>query len=117
MNPAQSKAFEKEIAAARALMRQHEDDQAFVHLERAHVLGQRKAGAHVLSHWLMLGIAIRRRQPAAIAGQVARIVLGALGSLVGTVPTGNTGGTNISMFKRLPIEPDLLKLIEDRGPP
>jgi len=114
MNPRQVEAFETEIASARALMRQNEHDQAFVHLERAHVLGQQHAVPHVLSHWLMLRVAFHRREPAAMLGQAARIVLGAVGSLVGSVPTGNTGGTNISMFQRLPIEPALLELIEDR---
>ena len=113
MNPVQSKAFEKEITSARALIRRTEHDQAFVHLERAHVLGQQNAIPHVLSHWLMLRVAVHRREPAAILGQAARIVLGALGSIVGSVPTGNTGGTNISMFKHLPIQPDLLKIMED----
>jgi len=114
MNPRQDEAFEQEITAARALMRRGEHEQAFIHLERAHVLGQQDAVPHVLSHWLMLRVAVHRREPAAMLGQAARIVLGAVGSLVGSVPTGNTGGTNISMFKRLPIEPELLEIIEDR---
>src|SRR3954466_330803 len=113
MNPAQGKAFEKEIVSARALMRQNEYEQAFVHLERAHVLGHRNVAPHVLSHWLMLRIAVHRRSPAAMVGQAVRIVLGAVGSLLGSVPTGNTGGTNISMFKQLPIEPELLKIMEE----
>lgn len=115
MNPRQGEALEQEIAQARALMRLGEHDQALRHLERAHVLGQQHVVPHVLSHWLMLVVAVRRREPTAMLGQAARIVLGAVGSLVGSVPTGNTGGTNISMFKRLPIEPELLEIIEDRG--
>jgi hypothetical protein len=114
MNPRLEQAFEKEIASARALMLQNEHDRAFAHLERAHVLGQQHAVPHVLSHWLMLRVAAHRRDPAAMLGQAARIVLGAVGSLAGSVPTGNTGGTNISMFKRLPIEPALLEILEDR---
>jgi hypothetical protein len=114
MNPRQDKAFEKEIASARALMRRNEHDQALPHLERAHVLGQQHAVPHVQSHWLMLRVAVHRREPVAMLGQAARIVLGTVGSLVGSVPTGNTGGTNISMFKRLPIEPELRKIMEDR---
>lgn len=114
MNPRQREAFEKEIRSARALMHQNEHGRAFVHLERAHVLGQQHAVPHVLSHWLMLRVAVHRREPAAILGQAARIVLGAVGSVVGSVPTGNTGGTNISMFKHLPIEPELMEIMEDR---
>ena len=114
MNSRQHEAFEKEIASARERMRQDGLDLAMTHLERAHVLGQQHVVPHVLSHWLMLTVAVHRREPAAVLGQAARIVLGAVGSLVGSVPTGNTGGTNISMFRRLPIEPELLRLMEDR---
>ncbi|WP_370661983.1 DUF3703 domain-containing protein [Massilia alkalitolerans] len=35
----------------------------------------------------------------------------ALGSGVGIVPVGNTGGTNIGVFKRFPIDPSIKKLI------
>ena len=113
MNPVRRNAFEKEITLARGLMRRNEHDEAFVHLERAHVLGQQNAAAHVLSHWLMLRVAVHRREPAAILGQAARIVLGAVGSIVGSVPTG---GTNISMFKHLPIASELLKIMEGHRP-
>ena len=73
MNPVRRNAFEKEITLARGLMRRNEHDEAFVHLERAHVLGQQNAAPHVLSHWLMLRVAVHRREPAAILGQAARI--------------------------------------------
>ncbi|MEW6023217.1 MAG: DUF3703 domain-containing protein [Pseudomonadota bacterium] len=43
--------------------------------------------------------------------QVIRILLGALGSVVGIVPAANTGGTKISMLKRLPTDPSIKKLI------
>lgn len=112
MNPMQRDAFEQEVALARTLIRQEKLDEAFVHLERAHVLGQERVLPHALSHWLMLRIAVRRREPLAALGQAARIVLGSLGSAVGSVPTGNTGGSNISMFKRMPIAPDLLRIME-----
>ena len=117
MNAGHRKALEQEIFLARDLMRLGKDDEAFVHLERAHVLGQEQIRPHVLSHWLMLRVAIHRRQPIAILGQAARIVLGALGSAVGAVPTGNTGGTNISMFKRMPIDPELLSIMQGRPAP
>ena len=76
---------------------------AVEHLERAHVIGQSDVIPHVLSHWLMLVIAVRQFQFLAAWGQLVRIVFGALGSAVGVVPTGNTGGSNVSMFKRMAI--------------
>lgn len=96
-----------EIAAARARMAAGELEAAMPHLERAHVIGQRLVGPHVLSHWLMLKLELRRGRPLAAWGQLVRIVLGALGSAVGVVPAGNTGGSDISMFQRLPVPPEL----------
>lgn len=47
-----------------------------------------------------------------MVGQVLRILLGAIGSAIGVVPVGNTGGTNISMFQRLPVSPELQAIID-----
>ena len=84
---------------------------AFTHLERAHVLGQERVQPHVRSHWLMLKLELGRRRPLAALGQAVRIVFAALGSAIGVVPTGNTGGTNVSMFRRMPIDPELVTLM------
>jgi hypothetical protein len=114
MHPAVETRFAAEIAEARRLLDSGNLREAFEHLERAHVLGQRYIVPHVQTHWLMLRIGISRRSATEVLGQVARIVLGALGSAVGSVPIGNTGGTNISMFKRLPIDPELEKLLNEK---
>ena len=86
-------------------------------LERAHVLGQDDVWPHVLTHWLMLKICFRRGDARGVFGQALRIVLGALGSAIGIVPRGNTGGTNVSMFKKMPIDPELAKLMQENAPP
>ena len=112
MNTVQRSAFDAEIAEARNLIAAGNLATAFAHLERAHVIGQRHVGPHVLAHYLMLRVEWRRRCYAAIPGQLARIVLGALGSAIGVVPTGNTGGTNISMFRRMPVEAALQDIID-----
>ncbi|MDB5839067.1 MAG: hypothetical protein JWQ23_1019 [Herminiimonas sp.] len=103
MQPELRKAFEAEMAAARHLYRKGRLSQAFGHLERAHVLGQRYVVPHMESHWSMLKIGLRRRSATQVWGQALRLFLGAVGSAVGIVPIGNTGGTDVSMFKRLPI--------------
>lgn len=105
-------AFDAEMAAAHRLFRTGRLDQAFRHLERAHVIGQRHVMPHVRSHWLMLRIGLRRHSAAEVWGQAVRIVLGALGSALGVIPTGNTGGTDISMFRRLPIEPEIARMLD-----
>jgi hypothetical protein len=116
MNPIQCSAFDSEIAQAKSFITSGDLDTGFAHLERAHVIGQDHVIPHITSHWLMLRVELRRRRPAAVLGQLVRIVLGALGSAVGVVPTGNTGGTNISMFKRMPVEGELQQIIDGRAP-
>lgn len=105
-------AFSREMAMARSLVLQGDLDKACAHLERAHVIGQRHIVPHVQSHWHMLRIGLKRRSMTEVLGQAVRIVLGALGSTVSIVPVGNTGGTNISMFARLPIQADLKGIVE-----
>jgi hypothetical protein len=113
MNPRQHQAFDREISLGRGLMAAGDLERAFRHLERAHVIGQNFVGAHSKAHWLMLTLEVRRGRGSAAFGQVVRLVLGAIGSAVGVVPTGNTGATDISMFKRLPIAPELQEIIDD----
>jgi hypothetical protein len=104
-------AFNAQMIAAKRLMQTGRLDQAMRHLERAHVLGQNHVVPHVRSHWSMLRIAVKRNSIADGFGQAVRIALGAVGSAVGVVPVGNTGGTDISMFARLPIAPEIAALI------
>lgn len=107
MNPVTKQAFEFEMDAARQQVKTGDLDAAFHHLERAHVIGQLYVVPHVRSHWWMLRIGVKRHSIAEVWGQTIRIALGALGSVFGVVPTGNTGGTNINMFSKLPIHADL----------
>lgn len=92
-------------------------DEAFKHLERAHILGQSHVCPHVLSHWLMLRVALAQRAPVAAFGQVVRIGLGAIGSAVGVVPSGNSGGSDVNMFAKMPVAPDLERLLTGRDEP
>lgn len=114
MNPIQSRAFDEEIDLAKLALAASNHERAFFHLERAHVLGQAHVVPHVITHWMMLKLEWRRGDQRAVFGQSLRVLLGALGSAVGILPTGNTGGTNISMFKRLPIAADLQAAIDGR---
>lgn len=107
-------AFQAEMDAARQQLQSGDLAQAFIHLERAHVLGQRYVVPHVKVHWRMLRIGLERRSGAEVWGQAIRILLGAIGSAINAVPVGNTGGTNINLFARLPIEPELQRVLGDK---
>ena len=54
MNTERRKALDAEMAAAILRYRKGQLDQAFKHLEVAHVLSQRYVVPHVVSHWWML---------------------------------------------------------------
>ncbi len=81
--------------------------ESFHHFERIHVLGQKNIYWHVLSHIYMLKIALKTSSFGEIIGQLIRIPLAVLGSAIGVVPTGNTGGSNVGLFKRMPIPDEL----------
>jgi hypothetical protein len=113
MTPSHRQAFEREMAAAREFRSAGDLAGALAHLQRAHVLGQRFVVAHVRVHAAMFAVAWAQKDVAAARGQLARMVLGALGSAIGRVPIGNTGGSDISMFKELPIDPELAELMRE----
>ena len=112
MNTKLRLAFDREISLGKELIASGSLERAFKHLERAHVLGQTFVGLHSKAHWLMLRLELRRRRFGAAFGQAVRLILGVIGSAVGVVPVGNTGGTDISMFRRLPIAPELQEIID-----
>jgi hypothetical protein len=85
---------------------------AFQHLERAHVLAQPTTGEHARVHWRMFRFAVRNRMTGEAFGQAWRIVTAAIFTAFGLVPEGNTGGTNVSGFRRMPVPQDLRTIIK-----
>ena len=96
-----------ELSAAEAAQAGGRPALAFSHLERAHVLGQASTAEHVRVHWRMFLWGLRQRDAREWAGQLMRIVGAATKTAFGLVPEGNTGGSKVSPFKRLPIAPEL----------
>ncbi len=109
-------AFELEMAQARAHLAAGDDDAAFRAFERAHVLGQRWVVPHTRSHLGMLRVGWRRRDAREILGQLARIPGGIVGSAIGVIPVGNTGGANVSAFRPMAIPDDLQALLDADAP-
>lgn len=108
-----------ELAAARQAEAAGNPRAGFSHLERAHVLGQASTVHHVRAHLQMLSWALRRRHMKEALGQVLRTVGAATKTALGWIPSGNTGGANVSPFKPMPVPEDLARLIADaeRGRP
>ncbi|AEP31702.1 hypothetical protein GNIT_3608 [Glaciecola nitratireducens FR1064] len=82
---------------------QGEHKKAFSMLEDAHVIGQRSTYFHCLVHYKMLRHGLRYRDFREVFGQVVRLVGAFTKTAIGLVPIGNTGGANVSPFKRLPV--------------
>jgi hypothetical protein len=101
---------ELEAAAKAGLL--GNDYGAFVHLERAHVLGQSSTTLHVRVHWQMFCWGARRGNWCEMLGQLLRIIGAATKTAVGLVPQGNTGGTNVSPLRRMAVPPDLAEIID-----
>jgi hypothetical protein len=83
----------------------------FQYLENAYVLGQESTYWHVKV--LMLMWALRNYQVKEIFGQFFRIIGAATKTAFGLVPQGNTGGTNVSPFKVMPIKPEYEVIINN----
>jgi hypothetical protein len=100
-----------ELQAAHAFEVAGDAQRSFAHLERAHVLGQLSTWQHVRVHWQMLRWGLRQRQLREVLGQILRIGGAASKTALGWVPAGNTGGSNISPLRALPVDPELAQHI------
>lgn len=108
----QRRAFLRQAYASSGAARRAGDfDGAWRHLERAHIVAQPLAVAHLAVHLRMLGLAFAVRDIREIGGQVLRLVLAPLGNVAGTLPIGNTGRARISAFAPMPAPPDLIHFV------
>jgi len=107
----------QEIQQAQRSWAEGQRDQAFRHLERSHVLGQSSTVQHVRTHWHMFIWGIRSKSYRESLGQVVRMVGAATKTATGLVPSGNTGGSNVSPFKPLPVPQDLARILASVKPP
>lgn len=101
-----------ELAASERAERAGDSPAAFRYLERAHVLGQRSTVQHVRVHLRMLRWGVRNHKAREVLGQFTRVIGAATKTWIGLIPSGNTGGANVSPFKPMAIPDDLAELID-----
>ncbi|KZN34615.1 hypothetical protein N480_21555 [Pseudoalteromonas luteoviolacea S2607] len=111
MNTKLKDAFNYEIKVAKKLYTKKHFTLCFKHLERAHIIAQKYTIPHTLSHWWMLKVGLKTANKKEIAGQCMRIVASLLFSRL-WVPVGNTGGSNVSAIKPMPIPDDLKHILK-----
>ncbi len=100
-----------ELDAARRPASRASQTEGFHNLERAHVLSQVSTREHVRVHWRMMIWAMQQRDVKEFAGQLVRIVGAATKTAFGLVPSGNTGGANVSPFRPMPIAEDIAAIL------
>ncbi len=103
--------YEKELQDAATAFAQNNLQQSWLHLERAHILGQPYPFEHSLVHWKMLQFGIRTKNTREVIGQIPRLLVGGVKSFVGNIPVGNTGGANVPPLQPMEIPEDLLQII------
>lgn len=102
-----------ELAAAREPRRAGDLTRAWTHLERAHILSQPSARLHTRVHAAMLIVAIMVMDVRELFGQIVRILVAGIGSLVGRNPLGNTGRARVPINQPMPMPPDLRAILDD----
>lgn len=103
--------WDLEVAAATRAESNGDPHLAFGHLERAHILGQNSTWLHTRTHILMMRWGFRQLSSREVTGQLFRIFGAATKTAFGLIPAGNTGGSNVSPFRRMPVPRDLETLI------
>lgn len=86
--------------------------EAWNHLERAHIIGQRYPFAHTYVHWEMLKFGFRIKNSKEVLGQIPRLIFGGVKSFVGKVPLGNPGGANVPPLKSFPINEEIEQIFK-----
>lgn len=86
--------------------------QAWRHLERAHILGQSYPWEHTFVHWKMLMFGLHIKNWHEVLGQIPRLLVGGVKSFVGTIPLGNTGGANVPPLRPMEIPEDLQSILD-----
>lgn len=103
-------AYRHELSLARRAFAVRDTGCGFHHLERAHILSQRRTIHHAYVHALMLWTAMQHSDYREVAGQLPRIVAALLFSRI-WVPPGNTGRARVSALAPMPVPADLRHLV------
>jgi hypothetical protein len=103
--------IQAELQLAKQARSEEDSIREFKHLENAHVLGQPSTFYHTKVHCLMLMWGIRQKNSKEIMGQIFRVVGAMTKTVFGLVPEGNTGGSNVSPVKPMPLSAAHLLII------
>jgi Protein of unknown function (DUF3703) len=104
--------YQSELSQYAGELRAGHLQQAWRHLERAHILGQAYPKEHTYVHWKMLQFGLQIKSRKEVVGQIPRLLVGGVKSFVGRIPVGNTGGANVPPLQPMEIPGDLREVLE-----
>lgn len=103
MNEMRSNYADKLIVRAKSEMNENNNLKAWQLLEDAHIYSQPDPAMHLYVHLEMLKLGVKEKNAWEIFGQLLRILLAVPASVFMRYPDGNTGRSNVGMFKAMPI--------------
>ena len=112
MKQSLTNAFKAELSLGIRNLKENKTEKAYVHLERAHILGQKYLIPHLKVHLWMLRVGIKTVDLKEVLGQLIRIPSGIVGNIFGKLPVGNTGRSNVGMMSPMEIPSDLLEILD-----
>ena len=114
--PASLKPFyHKELESYSAQFTKKNLQNAWYHLERAHIIGQQYPYQHTYVHFKMLHFGFKIKSTKEVIGQIPRLLVGGIKSYVGKIPVGNPGGANVPPLKSFPIEQEIQEIFRKAG--
>lgn len=107
--------YQKELEAFKDNLEKDNLQNAWYHLERAHIIAQKFPCEHTFVHWKMLQFGIKIKSSKEIIGQIPRLLVGGVKSFVGQIPVGNTGGANVPPLKVMEIPEDIIEILNSNS--
>ena len=101
----------KELEAVKDNLQQDNLQNAWHHLERAHIIAQKYPCEHTFVHWKMLQFGIKIKSTKEVVGQIPRLLVGGVKSFVDYIPIGNTGGAKVPPVKKMEIPEDIKEIL------
>lgn len=104
--------YKQELGSYLACFNQGLMQNAWQHLERAHILGQPYPVEHTAVHWEMLRFGFKTKNAKEVVGQLPRLLVGGVKSWAGKIPVGNTGGADVPPLRPMQIPDDLQQILQ-----
>ncbi len=110
------KLYQSEIQNYHAARELGQSGAARLALGRAHIISQKSPLRHLQTHCLMFSHSLRPIDLKELWAQLVRILLTLPAHLMGRIPVGNTGWSDVPLTKPMPLPKDLEALFTQKSP-